>query len=431
MTRNVALLVLDCARADIAAEELTRLREQADLVFDRCRAASPWSVPSHANLLTGELPHQHGVHAHNTDYGTLENTFLDELNHNSVGISANSYASSTFNFDSHFDTFHDVRPNRYFNDAIDLNECLSEQDTIFGILRNILSHDKPIKSALNAAYLGTKHVSQTAPMAGLMDEGTRRQIKQCLTIDKEPFFLFANFMEAHRPMYHHIGLDAKEVPYRWTSREVGKWDIIEAENPSEQFEAYLDRYRSLYRSSLRYMDRHLATLIEKIQTNTTRETTVIVTADHGENLCLEGDNGLIDHVGTLNDALLDVPLLVFNPPTAEEGARNNLISHLDIPRLVVEFACDECWFPDREVALAEVIGALGEPPVDPDYWDRAIRQCYHPNGSQTWDSLAEHLPEADTEYFDVGIRSYKKRVSGRTEDFDDATQRQLEDLGYL
>ena len=88
-----------------------RLVASADSRFEDCRAASGWSVPSHASLLSGSLPSTHGIHAFTPRFNALDTTetFLDDLpDHRSVGVSANVYASSAFGFDTLFSEFVDV-----------------------------------------------------------------------------------------------------------------------------------------------------------------------------------------------------------------------------------------------------------------------------------------------------------------------------------
>lgn len=114
MTRNVVLVVLDTVRKNTFDEYAPRLRRRSDLSFEQCRAASSWSVPSHASIFTGELPSEHGIHAESFDadfsFASVdpESTFLGRLpGHRTVGVSANAYVNSTFGFDALFDEFHD------------------------------------------------------------------------------------------------------------------------------------------------------------------------------------------------------------------------------------------------------------------------------------------------------------------------------------
>jgi len=70
--RNVVLIVLDTVRKDYFDEYAYRLQDRSDVTFSNCRAASSWSVPSHASMITGELPHVHGIHTHDRYFDNLQ-----------------------------------------------------------------------------------------------------------------------------------------------------------------------------------------------------------------------------------------------------------------------------------------------------------------------------------------------------------------------
>jgi len=82
VTRNVVLLCLDTVRKDYYDEYAPPLRAQADTMLKRCYASSGWSMPSHASIFTGQLPHVHGISPRETfSFGSLTpaDTFLREL----------------------------------------------------------------------------------------------------------------------------------------------------------------------------------------------------------------------------------------------------------------------------------------------------------------------------------------------------------------
>ena len=423
MVQNVVLLILDSVRQDLSSEHMDLLYEHADINL-HCRAASSWSVPAHGSLLTGKLPHKHGVHADCFDYTTIEDSFLKRLNDHTIGVSANSYASSTFGFDSHFDYFIDARPNRYFNNALDVNDWLSSDTSLW---RKILGNQQSMKSIGNVGYLGLKHLTQRLPMPALIDEGMKRQIRILKQqISHEPFVMFANIMESHRPMFQHFGLDKKYAPYRWTSRSVGKWEINTSADPNTEYKSYLDTYRNLYKGSLKYMNEHIDSFISELSNLTNQETTVIVTADHGEGLAFPEDNGIIDHTGIFTDSILDVPFLIFNPPVE---FNLDFVSHLDIPEIVTQIAYGNQPNIDREWAPSEMIGAMGTPDQNESWWDRTCQSLWKPNKKYAWVSeLDTLLPEILGLYFDTPI----EYCGGETKpSFDESTQAQLESLGYL
>jgi len=109
-------------------------------------------------MLTGTLPHQHGVHTHNLDFSTIstEETFLDLLtDYKTLGVSANGFASSDFGFDEHFDEFVDIDPINRFPEGIDIRQLdtSSKERLIRDFVRKVLEHDYPLNSALHVVNL--------------------------------------------------------------------------------------------------------------------------------------------------------------------------------------------------------------------------------------------------------------------------------------
>jgi membrane-anchored protein YejM (alkaline phosphatase superfamily) len=99
-------------------------------------------------------------------------------------------------------------------------------------------------------------------------------------------------------------------------------------------------------------------LISDIHSITNCETTVIVTADHGEDL---GDSPLdssFGHTGSLSEGLLHVPLELYNPPQGYKSVYDNLVSHLDLAQLIMSIADESDCDISRTVAPAEIIGGL-------------------------------------------------------------------------
>jgi len=158
MTRNVVLICLDTVRKDYFEEYAPRLQEMASVSFEQCRAASAWSTPSHASMLTGELPHRHGIHTHNRDFTCLERseTFLADIpDHTALGASANVYASSTFGFDTVFDHYSDIAPHRRFPAGMDMEKFIQDRDEegiqrYLEFLREAIRHDHTLESQVTA-----------------------------------------------------------------------------------------------------------------------------------------------------------------------------------------------------------------------------------------------------------------------------------------
>lgn len=470
MKRNVILVCLDSVRKDFYDAYAPRLGSMADASFDQCRAASSWSVPSHASMLTGSLPHQHGLHTYNRDFSTLpvEQTFLADLppEYRTAGISANVYAGPTYGFDRFFDSFVDAPRYQCFADGLNATTYFNETDvdgvTLYlDYLQAALGHDRPLRSLANGAAAQVKRTAMGTPIPDPMDDGARlirREACRLVEESDDPLFLFLNFMEAHAPYSPIYGMDRSlhSVPNSWSSTSEEFWDV--ATSP-DQYADYLDALRQLYAANVEYLDRVVSGLLEAVDALSDRETTAIVTADHGENLGYPSEGGLIGHKSSLSEALLHVPFEIVNLPGDPGRGESRFFSHLSLSDLVRGFVDDE--FPavgdDRTVAEHVGMSPGPEPPDDREYWDRSMRCAYESNRKIVWDSLGSReafdldpsrpcwqsgasdpdddvsIPDWAADRFEVNVDEYRRTVHDTSTDVDvdEAAERRLADLGYL
>lgn len=467
-SRNVVLIVLDTVRKDYFDEYAQRLQARIDVTIESCRAASSWSVPSHASIMTGELPHRHGIHTHDRYFDGLgqSDTFLSSLpDHTSLGTSANVFASATFGFDTVFDDYSDIAQHRRFPQGIDMERFIQDRDQegllrFWEFLRAAARHDQSLQSLANGVTFKLDDLMLKIPIPKLTDDGAKLVKKEGLrkiSEHGEPFFLFTNFMDAHAPLQHVAGFDKSmhSAPNGWSSRDFEQWEVI-LEGIDEENRADVENHRDLYACAIDYLDRQVSSFIDEIQDRTEQETTFVITADHGENLGFEGDNGLFGHTNSLTEALLHVPMEIVNPPEGLDNEYTGYFSHLDLGDLLVGLGRGEASVTIRDSIPAEVIGSgVGDPPEgDVEYWDRMIRCAYCDETKVEWDSQggayryglradrsswqtleAEdiEIPEWAKQHFDGDVVELKRQAQASEEDHevDAATQDRLEDLGYL
>ena len=468
MKRNVVIVCLDSVRKDYFDEFAPRLASLATASFDQCRAASSWSVPSHASMITGLLPHQHGLHTHNRDFATLpvERTVFADLppEYHTAGISANVYAGPTYNFDRFFDTFLDAPRYQYFADGLNATTYFNESDTdgwelYAGFLREALHHDRPLRSLANGAAAQVKRTAMGSPIPDPLDDGAkliRRESRRLVRETDAPLVLFLNFMEAHAPFSPILGMDRSlySVPHSWNSTWEDFWDVS---TRPEEYEDYLEALRELYGANIEYLDRVVSGLLQDVDEASDRETTTILTADHGENLGFPYEDGPLGHKSSLSESLLHVPLEVVNPPSGLES-NDGFVSHLSLPDLLRGFVNDEAPDVGADRIVAEHVGLSPgpQPPDDYEHWDRLMRCAYEGDRKVVWDSrggrttyrldpdrpcwqsAAEDaaptaIPEWARERFDGDAAESKRRARERSRsvELDDRTQRRLADLGYL
>lgn len=440
---NVALVVLDTVRKDYFDKHARRLRSHADVEFDRCYAPSSWSVPSHASIFSGQLPSDHGVHSYNPNYADIGTPFFAELEHESIGLSANSTVSESFGLDELFDRFESFAGNdeRSF-DAVSFSEVADTTgiDRYRSYLGRAWKEGVFTESVLNGIYIKLNERLSGTPIPNIGDFGASAVMDRALhESDREPFFLFANFIDAHGPMENLRCLDS-DVAYSWSSRSLS--DVAVRASAAEAIEQYLDNYRDLYAASVRYLDEQVASFVERLQAQTVEDTVVIVTADHGEELRLPGERDL-GHMD-FSTPLLHVPFVVIGADGPDDTGLTSLLDVGDVVRGIVE----DGRVPNvtRDRVPAERPGMLFFDGED-EYWTRGVRTVYEGDVRYEWDTQGRALrydvepsrdrdsepveiPEQIREEFTVDLEAVARPTGATDPDVDWETIRQLEDLGY-
>lgn len=463
--RNVVLLCLDTVRKDYFDRYAPKLRNRADIIYDQCRSVSSWSVPSHAGMFTGELPSDNGIHAYHRDFSGLsrEDTFIRALeDHRALGVSANVWASSAFGFDGMFDSFSDVSPDRRFPEGIHVGqfgqncerEGLGRQ---IAFLREALAHDYSLQSLANGALVQFDDITARLPIPKPLDDGAKsitRRAQSMIKDGPEPFFLFANLMDAHGPLRHIVGFerDIHNAPLGWTSETESWAEVLEMGDKQ-----LIERYRGLYGASIDYLDRVVCSFVDAVQATTDRETAFVITADHGDNLGHKGDGEQWGHVrSSLSEALLHVPQVVINAPEPV-GQVSDYTSHLSLGDLVVGLANGEMPEVGRERIPAERAGYSGKlHRMDqvPEEKNRALRCVYEGDRKYVWDGKekqevyrldADHtsweervgeefsIAPYESELFSAPLSTFVERLGdgSAAPDVDAATEDRLRDLGYM
>jgi arylsulfatase A-like enzyme len=261
-------------------------------------------------------------------------------------------------------------------------------------------------------------------------------------------------MDAHGPVHHARGYDRSlhDAPLSWTARTVNLEERITAGD-----EETLGWYRDLYGTSIDYLDRRIVGFIDRIQAVTDRETTVVVTADHGNDLALTDEEHWGHNATRLTEALLHVPLVVLNAPGDKEERQTHLVSHLELPELLVGLADGERPDITGTDVRAERIGnsgsmeqlEAGEIPLEENMITRALYRDgvkyvwdHHGNGEvyqldpdrPCWEQ--KRSSEFDIDEMEAAFETDIETVTQESRstdplDIDDGTADRLRELGYL
>lgn len=277
---DLLIVVLDTVRADRLSSygyerdttpEIDAFARDA-IRFTNFYSTSSWTVPSHASLFTGLFPLAHRATQTNVElarhHTTLAELLLEE-GYQTWAASGNPFVGPETKLDQGFETF---------------VQTWSQQA------------DEP-------AARPAEHRAVEA-FRTFLGEATR----------DDPFFAFVNLIEAHSPYVPPAELERRflrRVPgvvqgFRlankpWTDHFVGE--------PFSKDE--LEILSDLYDGEVAYASQIFHELLKTLRADGRFDDTwIVLTSDHGEHF---GENGLIEHMFTLYNTAVRVPLIV-RPP---------------------------------------------------------------------------------------------------------------------
>lgn len=248
------------------------------LVFDRASSAAPWTLPSHASLLTGLHPHRNGAVAGKRGLAKNVETLPEHLA--AQGFATASIVSSRFLGERHglqrgfaHTVVIDERPQPgppVTAAALDWAEQLGDQPAFLFV------HYYDLHSAYDPA---DAYLAQFAPPYDGIADGTTPQLQKVRTGE--------------------ITFDEADIAH----------------------------VRALYDAEIRELDDELARLFAGLEQLPFGENMlVIVTADHGEEFL---DHGDVLHGRSMHKELLHVPLALIGEGI-DPGRRDELATHVDV-----------------------------------------------------------------------------------------------------
>jgi len=277
---NVLVVVMDTLRADRVSclggrpgitPELDALAAEG-LRFPNFYSTSSWTVPSHASLFTGLYAARHRA---TQEYARLDNRYatlaelLSEAGYQTWGASGNPAVGWVTNMMQGFDAFIET-----------YREAVRRYYAAAGVHPN------------NAAF---SEFLRAAPA-------------------DRPFFAFINYIEAHNPYappdaFRDRFLDAavpREEAARLGRREWSDHYLVAPFAPRD-----LSIQSQLYDAEAAYVSSLVGGLLDDLRRDGRYgRTLIVVTSDHGEHF---GEHGMVQHVFSLSNVLVHVPLILRLP----------------------------------------------------------------------------------------------------------------------
>jgi arylsulfatase A-like enzyme len=327
---NILLVVMDVVRASnvtLNQPELSTTpglarRGAEGVVFEWAFSTAPWTLPSHASMLTG-------LYARQQD-GDWYKPLQDEARTLTETLRDRGYATGGFVANLHytawdtglaqgFDHFED-----YARDWLQVIRCSSYTQTTF------------FTSLLDAKGVGDVVRAFVSPNLSIVPQHTyRTKLADRVTGDflrwqdglgGRPFFALINLMDGHLPWFEPEPLKSRYPPP-------------------------VHHDLRAYDASIRFMDAQLDSLFLALaRRNELDRTIVVVTSDHGE---LFEQHGLSGHANSLYLDLLHVPLMIRYPARVPANVRVvTPVSLRDLSATLVDLSGGTDSFPGASLRNA-------------------------------------------------------------------------------
>ncbi len=293
---DVVLIVMDTTRADRlgvyghdrdTTPRLDAFARESE-VYERAWSTSPWTLPSHASLLTGRYVSAHGAHM-------KEGLAFDSLGENPAHLASSAVTLAEI-----------LRDEGYATAAFAGAGWLAPE---FGLLQGYQVQDAENLRTIPAAEITARAKAwiETIPA-------------------DEPLHLLVNYFDAHDPYrpLPEFDLWSEELP---VSEDPAADD--EAKTAADKVERTL----ALYDGEIRGMDHQIGELLDHLEiTRGLDDTLVVITADHGEAF---GEKGAVGHAMWLYEPLIRIPMIV-RRPGGEPARHLDPISLVDVLAIVAE-----------------------------------------------------------------------------------------------
>ncbi len=371
---NLLLIVLDTVAAGHLSlggyerSTSTTLLEVAErgIRFDAARAASSWTLPSHATMFTGRWLHELSVGwlspLDQTQLTLAE--FLGAQGYATAGFAANvTYCARDSGLSRGFSHYQDyIFPQlSAFRMAVLVKRALGGLQAFVQLVEDRwkLVEVRPYVNDLWGRFVADRKGADVINHEAL-DWLTRRSQPE------RPFFAFLNYFDAHTPYQLPTGRMRRFAAEPIDNRQrllIEQWgDVDKARVPGRDLSVVIDAYDDCVAD----LDEQLGVLLDELQRRGILQNTwLVITSDHGESF---GEHdGVFCHGTSLYNTELHVPLLIVPP----ESVAINVSVHEPVSQR------------DLPATMVDVLG-LGPPSPFPGdslarFWNRAITPAAPPS----------------------------------------------------
>lgn len=337
---NVLLIVMDTVRARNLSlygygrkttPQLERLAQNG-VRFDAAISTAPWTLPSHAGMFTGRLPHELSA-----DFRTPLDTTFPTL---AEALSQNGWRTAGFVANTYYCTAEQGLA-RGFAHYEDHQLSFSEFVLSASLSRKLLHQDWLRRAVGYYDIIGRKSAADI----------NRAFLNWLPSEPDRPFFAFLNYFDAHEPCLPpaphdtQFGRQIRHGDFRRTHLLRTTWRLQRERCTAQQNQADID----CYDGSIAYLDAQIGQLLQELERRgVLQNTLVIVTSDHGEAF---GENYHYGHIKSAYITQLHVPLILSLPGCVPGGQTvAHSVSLRDLPATVMNLLGLAHSFPGYSLA---------------------------------------------------------------------------------
>lgn len=313
---NVLIITIDALKQDyvstysgtyVRTPNLDNFAGKA-LKFENAYTNNPWTIPSMYTMNCSRYPSVHGAHsafAGNSDLIMLAEV-LTKNGYDTEAYVSNPIMRGEYGFEKGF---------LKYNWMFDVQPLISlKRATIYKFFLRVRFYlDYPDPSVNTTSWT-------TNVLTEALDTERRR-----------PFFIWAHYLDPHSP------LTPPERYIEGTPGEVsdlaalGSMEWLESIKHSPEHETEV---RELYAAEVRYVDDSLERVFRVVEERGYyKNTLIIITADHGEELFEHGDYG---HGADHYNEVMAIPMIIYFPEE-EPGVSDKPVALIDIMPTVLDY----------------------------------------------------------------------------------------------
>ena len=344
MKKNLLFLMVDQMHGQVLEENNSCLTPNLDKLaqkgvkFNRAHTANPVCSPARASIMTGLLPHNHGVTTVTHTVDVDQSNLRVEKEHWAQRLKDDGYNTG------YFGKWHVERTNKL--EDFGWNEYALQDGVSSEYINANKNHKDSIDKDKPHLFIDNPPGYSTTPFYGVSNMDTEERVLGLVSskakefINKEkgenPWACFVSVIEPHDPfistkkfydMYENIDL---ELPKSFNDDFADKPNIYKRgkkvfENMTKQ--DHIESIRNYY-AMITEIDYEYGKIIDLLEEKGELENTIIIfTSDHGEAL---SSHGIYAKNLAAFEEIYRIPMIIAGPGIKENKISEDLVSSMDL-----------------------------------------------------------------------------------------------------